>query len=310
MAFGASCFFLGNFCIFRCSINRYISGHCLLYQFIRFADTVRNLNFDQLFTIESIHRNFCVCCHDDAVCIFDLFRSQHVFRSARTSCLYFNETSFRFCSLFQTFRCHVSMCDTGRACCDSQNTELIFRGRFVCFQFFIQIRCFLICFIDDLHKFFRAFCILQCSGKILIHQKYGKFAQYVQMYVVFGIRCCNQKDQMYRLSIKRIVIYTVLYNHRCQSRLIYKCTFSVRDRNPLSDTCRSFLFTAVYFLAISFQVIDFSTLCHQFDHLVESFVLGFWSTVDPDASLIQQFCDPHKFSFLTFLFCDRFSTRS
>ena len=107
---------------------------------------------------------------------------------------------------------------------------------------------------------------------------------------------------MYRLSIKRIVIYTVLYNHRCQSRLIYKCTFSVRDRNPLSDTCRSFLFTAVYFLAISFQVIDFSTLCHQFDHLVESFVLGFWSTVDPDASLIQQFCDPHKFSFLTFLF--------
>ena len=64
------------------------------------------------------------------------------------------------------------------------------------------------------------------------------------------------------------------------------------------------------YLAISFQVIDFSTLCHQFDHLVESFVLGFWSTVDPDASLIQQFCDPHKFSFLISLFCDRFSTRS
>ena len=130
------------------------------------------------------------------------------------------------------------------------------------------------------------------------------------MHVIFGVRRCDQEDQMYRLSVKRIVIHTVFYNHSCQSRFVYKCTLSVRDRNTFADTCRSLLFTAVYFLAVSFQIIDLSALCHQFDHLVESFVLGFWSTVDPDASLIQQFCDPHKFSFLTFLFCDRFSTRS
>ena len=122
------------------------------------------------------------------------------------------------------------------------------------------------------------------------------------MYVVFGVRCCNQEDQMYRLSVERIVIHTVFYNHRCQSRFVYKCTFSVRNRDPFTDTCRSFLFTAIYFLAVSFQIIDLSAFCHQFDHLVESFVFGFRSTVDPDASLIQQFCDSHKFSFLTFLF--------
>ena len=145
--------FLGSSALAACIttvIDWCISADRTFYQLICFTDSVRNRNLDQFLSIKPIHRNLCICCYDNAICICNLLICQHIFCTAGSSCFYFNRTIMRFCCFFQTFRCHISMCNTGRTGSNCNNSaHRTFCLRLSC-QLIVQIRFFLICRIYNL----------------------------------------------------------------------------------------------------------------------------------------------------------------
>ena len=224
-------------------VDRCVSVDGTFYQLISFADSVRNRNLNQFFTIKTIHRNLCICCYDNAVCICDFLISQYVFGTAGSSCFYFNGTVMRFCCFFQTFSCHVSMRDTGRAGCNCNDLA----DSALCFclscQLIVQIRFFLICRIYDFQKFIYGRCIFQIFHKILIHKQHRKFTEYIQMDVILSIRSCDQEKQVDRLIIQRVKIYAIFDDHSCQSRFADRITFSMWDCYSFADTRCAFFFS-------------------------------------------------------------------
>ena len=113
-----SCAFLtgyGCLCLSVLTVEDFhITVYCLFYQPFCLADTVGHLTADNLFTIETIHGNLRIRCHNDAVRCSNLFCSQYIFRSCRASGLDLDLASCCFCCLFQSFRCHIGMSDSGR----------------------------------------------------------------------------------------------------------------------------------------------------------------------------------------------------
>ena len=218
-------------------IYRNISGNRTFHKLVCFADSIGNLTFDDFLSVETIHRNFGICCHDNTVCFLDLFVSKYIFCSAGASCFYFNEAIFRLGCFFQSFCCHVGVGNTCRAGSNCQQPGSGSFGTSSVCQSLINILLLIVCLVDDLHKFIYRFRIAQGLCKIVIHQHYGKFAEYIQMNIVFCIRCCDQKKQCNRLIVQSFELHAVFYNHGCKSRFLYCVTFSMRNGDSLTDSC-------------------------------------------------------------------------
>lgn len=77
-------------------VNRCVSGHRKLDQLICFADTVGYLALNDFLSVETIHRNLCVGCNDDAVRIGDFLCSQHVFAPPEPRVSTFTKHPFAF----------------------------------------------------------------------------------------------------------------------------------------------------------------------------------------------------------------------
>ena len=159
-------------------------------------------------------------------------------------------------------------------------------GSGVC-QTFINAVFLCICLVDDRKKFIYRCCVFQAFRKCFIHQEYGQLAEHIQVDVVLGIRCCDQKDQVHRLAVQRIKVYTVFYNHCCQPRFAHCITFSVRDRDPFTDAGGAFFFSCINLLAVAFRVIDLSAFYHQGYHLIQCFLFATRCTVQTNAALVQ-----------------------
>ena len=76
--------------------------------------------------MKTVHGNFGVSGHNDAVCFPDLLVGKYVLGAAGTSRLHFDKTACCPGSFFQTFRCHIRVCDAGGAGGNGQD----FKGAF------------------------------------------------------------------------------------------------------------------------------------------------------------------------------------
>ena len=133
------------------------------------------------------------------------------------------------------------------------------------------------------------------------------------MHIIFGIRRRNQKNQIRRLFIRRIVIHAVRKCHCSKSRGRNRVCLRVRNRNSLADSRRALLFPCFYRLFILYRVINVSLIDHQLDHLVYGVLLILRSSSELDAFFFQKFCDLHCTSSsctITLLANDRISSRT
>ena len=111
-------------CLFlraACLINGDMSLCCLSQKLFCLTDTVCHFTLDNRFSCKAIHRNLCVCCHDNAVSLGDLCLCENILGSAASSCLHFDAVAKLFRFLFECLSCHVSVCDTGRTSCDCED---------------------------------------------------------------------------------------------------------------------------------------------------------------------------------------------
>ncbi len=56
------------------------------------------------------------------------------------------------------------------------------------------------------------------------------------MYIIFCVWRCNQEEQLNRLAVQGIKIYSVFDDHCCQSRLCYRIAFSMWNGNSVANT--------------------------------------------------------------------------
>ena len=258
-----------------CLIYRRVAVHRTLDKLRRLADPVGHLAFDQLLSVEPVHRHLGVCCNDDTVRVLYLLVREHIFRAAGSSCLNLDEASRRFRSLFQAFRRHIRMGDPCGTGCDCKDPALVFRRRAVRLRrkLVIQVRLLLIRPVYRLQKFIHSLRLLQAVHKRLIHQEHGKLAQHIEMDIVLRIRRRDQKDQVHRGAVQRIKIHTVRYDHCRKPRLFHRVTFAVGNGDPFPDPCRSFFLSPVDLLPVRFLIPDLPALDHQGDHLVQRLIL-------------------------------------
>ncbi len=94
------------------------------------------------------------------------------------------------------------------------------------------------------------------------------------MYIVFGIGCGDQEDQVDRLSVQRIKIHAVFDHHGGQAGAVHKGALAVGDGDAFADAGGAFLFPPVDLLTVCLPVIDFAALDHQVHHLIQGFLLG------------------------------------
>ena len=113
------------------------------------------------------------------------------------------------------------MRDTGRASCYCKDQPASLCLCLCRYLFgFLCILCAL-SHIDDMQKLFHALCIPKIICELLIHQQYRKFAEYIQMHIVFGVRRSDQKDQICLLTVQRLEIHTTCDTHCRKSRCLY-----------------------------------------------------------------------------------------
>ena len=93
----------------------------IIKQFIRLVYAFRDLAFNDLLAVESVHRNVGISSDDDAVSFSDLFSSKYVLGTAGTSGFDLDLIASGFGSLFDCFSSHIGVSDTGRAGCNSQD---------------------------------------------------------------------------------------------------------------------------------------------------------------------------------------------
>ena len=93
------------------------------------------------------------------------------------------------------------------------------------------------------------------------------------MYIVLSIRCGNEKDQVGGFAIQRIKVYTIFYNHCCQSRLADRIAFSMRYCNSLADAGSAFFLSGINLFSIPFAIIDLAAFDHQINDLIQRLFL-------------------------------------
>ena len=104
---------------------------------------------------------------------------------------------------------------------------------------------------------------------MLVHHENGKLAQHIQMYVIFCIWRCNQKQQSDRFAVQGVEIHAIFDDHRRQPRLFDRITFSMRNCNPLADTGRALFFSRINLLAECLDIRQLSARRHQLYRLVQ-----------------------------------------
>ena len=106
---------------------------------------------------------------------------------------------------------------------------------------FFFLRLIYIC-----EELFHRFCMNQILPKNFIHKKHGQSSKYFQMNIILRIWSCDQKNQIHRKSVQRIIIHTVFYNHCSKSCFLYYRCFRMWNRNSFPDSCCSFFFPLLY----------------------------------------------------------------
>ncbi len=95
------------------------------------------------------------------------------------------------------------------------------------------------------------------------------------MYIILGIRRCDQKDQADRFPIQRVKFHAFFYHHRRKPRTVHRAAFSVRNGNPLSDSRRALFLSCIHLPAVGFLVVDPSALYHKLHGKIQGFVFAF-----------------------------------
>lgn len=194
----AEAFVVAGILRFACSVcvvvNRNISGFNLLNQFFRNLDAVGNFGLPDLFPVKPCHFDVLIGCNNDTITLFDFFLGEDVLCTARTIRFYFNRNAQLLACLFEGFRYHVSMGDTGRASGDCQHLDsaVCFRCSFRGFLRFIRI-FFPFHLINDLQECFLAFGCQQLCTEIFIHQNDHQTGEHFQMHISAITRSCNHK---------------------------------------------------------------------------------------------------------------------
>ena len=270
-------------------INWSVSTQGTFDQLLCFVDSVRYLCTDQRLAIKSCHCDILVGCNDDTVTGSDFFRCQYVLGTTRSVCFYLDGNSHFFRFLFQTFRRHVSMGDTGRACGNCEDLIRFCRciRRSFCFFFCFFREFFFLGCINISKKFINILCMKQLVSEILIHQKHGQTTEYFQMYIVLCIRCCDQENKICRFSVQRIVIYTLRKYHGCKSRCAYRFSLAMRDCNAFTNSCSSFFFSFEDGFTIGVNVIDVPAFCHQIDHFTDDLLFGVCLAIEANTLLFE-----------------------
>ena len=145
-------------------ILRCFSIYHRLDQNLRFIDPLRNICHNNRFPVKSNHLDILVSCDYDTICFLYFLRSQNVFSTTGSIGFHFYAYAQLLCFLFQSFRCHISMGDPGRTCCNRNDpVPFISTISFCCvFLFLVMFRFFsefcFFCFIDHLQKFICSLC--------------------------------------------------------------------------------------------------------------------------------------------------------
>ena len=298
MACAAGCLGCGSGGGCACAAGPYgnIAGLCAADEFISFVDTVGNGSFDELLAVETIHGDLGVCSNDDAVGVSDFLVGQYILGTAGSSGLNLDPAAGSLGSLLDALCCHVGMRDTGGAggnCADAECTFCSgrsFLSAALPVSLILVIRC-----VNDGKESVNVFGVLQICGELLVHEQAGKFAQHIQVNVVLGVGSRDQEDQVDGLAVQGIVLNTVFDDHGCKAGLDDCIAFAVRDCETVADAGGGLFFSAVNFCAVSVQIPDLLALCHQFNHLVQRFVLFLGCAVQIDTSSVEQISDTHVF---------------
>ena len=126
MSYTAAGFITGRRCLGTCCcvVNRCIPVDCPVNELVCLTDSVGYLTFDHFFTIETFHWNLGICCDNNTVCISNLLICQHILCTTGSAGFNLHKAVLCFCSFFNSFCCHVRMCDTGRTGSNSKDLRL------------------------------------------------------------------------------------------------------------------------------------------------------------------------------------------
>ena len=145
-------------------VHRRVSLHGPLDQLLRFADSIGDRTFDELFAVEPVHRHLGVGGHDNAAGFCDFLLCEDVFRSSGTSGFHLQRASGGPGGLLQPLCSHIGVGNAGGAGGDCQNAAggfgfgsfCLFRNRRAVFllsilsgQLAVNIWFFLICLVND-----------------------------------------------------------------------------------------------------------------------------------------------------------------
>lgn len=94
-------------------VDRSVAVHNAVYQLVRNLDTVGYLCRDDLLAAEPCHFNGLVCGYDDTVALLDLLGGEDILCAAGAVRLHLDGDTEPLSRLFERFRRHVGMRDTG-----------------------------------------------------------------------------------------------------------------------------------------------------------------------------------------------------
>ena len=156
MSCSASCLLISS------SINFRIAIYSFLNKLIWLMNTISNLNLDNFLSIKSIHRNLCISCYNDTLCILNIIICKYILSTARSSCLNFDRNTVLLAGLFQSFSSHISMCNTCWTSCYCEYIVSVSANFLDCLSAFSLV--------DNSQKLFWSLCSFKCCYKLWSHQ--------------------------------------------------------------------------------------------------------------------------------------------
>ena len=109
-------------------VDRSVAVHNAVYQLVRNLDTVGYLCRDDLLAAEPCHFNGLVCGYDDTVALLDLLGGEDILCAAGAVRLHLDGDTEPLSRLFERFRRHVGMRDTGGAGGNCEYSVAALRG--------------------------------------------------------------------------------------------------------------------------------------------------------------------------------------
>ena len=125
-------------------------------------------------------------------------------------------------------------------------------------------------FIDSGNELIDALRRLERCRKVFVEKQHGKFAQHIDVHIVFCVRSGNKEHHVHFLAVWCVELHSVRHNHRRQSCALHRVALAVRNCHALSDCGCAFLFACKNAFAIGVNVCDFAALRHQINDFVDS----------------------------------------